>query len=117
MKELDFFLQNDSNVYFNFKRNIAAAYQMKLSSEAERDFLKGNTKDYFCFTPFAENTRAFIDYCRLENIIGEPYYFIRKDGRLSGVFCVNGVGVITQKKHYFNMETKSVAILNQMPIG
>ena len=104
LRELDFFLQNDSNVYFNFKRNITAAYQMALTSEAERDFLKGNTKDYFCYAPFTQNARAFTDYCRLENILGEPYYYIRKDGRLSSVFCVNGAGVITQKKHYFNLD-------------
>lgn len=104
LQELDFFLQNDSNVYFNFKRNVTATYQMALTSEAEHDFLKGNIKDYFCFKPFAQNARAFIDYCRLENILGEPYYFIRKDGRLSSVFCVNGTGIITQKKHYFNLD-------------
>lgn len=103
LQALDFFLQKDLELYFNFKKNIAAAYAMKLTSEAEQDFLQHNTENYLLYTPRQEFSKTFLNYCHLTDTPDTPYLFIRKDGRLASIFCKNNEGIITQRKHIYSL--------------
>ncbi|MEG0396487.1 MAG: hypothetical protein RR764_10180 [Oscillospiraceae bacterium] len=103
LHELDFFYQDDLNLYFNFKRNIDAAYIKKLSDDSERNFLKRNTKDYLLFTPKKDYYSTFLDYCHISTVAGTPYLFIHKEGRIASIYCENSEGIITHRKHVFDM--------------
>lgn len=103
LHELDFFFQDDLELYFNFKRNIDAAYTMKLTTDSERNFIERNTKDYLLFTPKKDYCSTFLDYCHMGDAADTPYLFIRKDGRLASIFCENNKGIITHRKHIFDL--------------
>lgn len=103
LNELNFFFQDDLDLYFNFKRNIDAAYTMKLTTEAERDFLELNTGNYLFYTLDPKHWDTFLNYCRISDATDTPYLFIRKDGRLASIFCKNSEGVITHRKHVFDV--------------
>lgn len=103
MQELDFILQDDLNLYCNLKSTISAAYKMKLTEDAERDFFERNMESYLLFTPATEFATTLKNYCHLEDTADTPYYYIRKDGRMASLFCVNEAGIITQRKYIFNL--------------
>lgn len=103
LHELNFFFQDDLDLYFNFKRNIDTAYTMKLTTEAERDFLELNTENYLFYTLEPKHWGTFLNYCHIVDATDTPYLFIRKDGRLASIFCKNNEGIITHRKHIFDL--------------
>lgn len=103
LQELDFFLQEDLELYFSFKKSIAAAYSMKLTIEAEQDFLQHKTENYLLYAPRPEFGETFIKYCHLADTPDTPYLFIRRDGRLVSIFCLNRDGIVTQRKHIYSL--------------
>lgn len=103
LQELDFFFQEDLDLYFNFKRNIDAAYTMKLTTESERNFLERNTENHLLFMPKHEYGDTFLKYCHLADTPDTPYLFIRRDGRLASIFCLNRDGIITQRRHVYSL--------------
>ena len=103
LHELDFFFQDDLDLYFNFKRNIDAAYTMKLTTESERNFIEHNTENYLLFMPKHEYCDTFLKYCHMGNATGTPYLFIHEQGRIASVFCENSEGIITHRKHIFDL--------------
>ncbi|MEG1275526.1 MAG: hypothetical protein RSD27_07520 [Ruthenibacterium sp.] len=116
LHELEFLWRNDPRVFFSIKRNVTAAYEMDLATNAERAFQEALASDpqfnqnaaadaaslYECYSLDAQHEAIFKAYCRMKSAVGTPYLFLRTDNQFCAVYCVNDAGYITHRKLVFS---------------